>query len=136
MQPIGYLFCSVSKTVQGVICVRSVVLSLLLQRKHFYLEKIIMEKKQEALILLKNRSEELQRLPKRSDFSGGEVCFIKQMLGPWPRALEAAGLKEPPLISPREKSRLKREKRRKQQKLQKRSSARDNAETDDPENHP
>ncbi len=33
------------------------------------------------------------RLPKRSDFSDEEVCAIKAFLGPWPRALEAAGLK-------------------------------------------
>lgn len=35
------------------------------------------------------------RLPKRSDFSDEEVCAIKAFLGPWPRALEAAGLKSP-----------------------------------------
>ncbi|MCR5824764.1 MAG: hypothetical protein K6G60_10075 [Lachnospiraceae bacterium] len=34
------------------------------------------------------------RLPKRSDFEDEEVCAIKAFLGPWPRALEAAGLKE------------------------------------------
>ncbi len=35
-----------------------------------------------------------KRLPKRSDFSSEEVCAIKAFLGPWPRALETAGLKE------------------------------------------
>ncbi len=39
------------------------------------------------------------RLPRRSDFSDEEVVAIKAFLGPWPRALEAAGLK-PPRISP------------------------------------
>jgi hypothetical protein len=34
------------------------------------------------------------RLPKRSDFDSEEVCAIKAFLGPWPRALETAGLKE------------------------------------------
>ena len=34
-----------------------------------------------------------ERLPKRADFSDEEVCAIKAFLGPWPRALEAAGLK-------------------------------------------
>lgn len=34
------------------------------------------------------------RYPKRSDFSDGQVRDIKAALGPWPRALEAAGLKE------------------------------------------
>ena len=35
------------------------------------------------------------RLPRRGDFSDSEVCLIKAHLGPWPRALEAAGLKPP-----------------------------------------
>lgn len=53
----------------------------------------------EAISLLKNKSEELsrageQRFPRRSDFSDEEVNAIKSYLGPWPRALEAAGLKE------------------------------------------
>lgn len=52
-----------------------------------------------AIALLKNKSEELsrageQRFPRRSDFSEDEVNAIKSFLGPWPRALEAAGLKE------------------------------------------
>ena len=52
-----------------------------------------------AIALLKNKSEELsrageQRFPRRSDFSEEEVNAIKSFLGPWPRALEAAGLKE------------------------------------------
>ncbi|MBP3918372.1 MAG: hypothetical protein J6I50_04295 [Clostridia bacterium] len=36
----------------------------------------------------------LERFPQRSDFSDYEVMSIKAFLGPWPRALEAAGLKE------------------------------------------
>ena len=52
-----------------------------------------------AIALLNNKSEELsrageQRFPRRSDFSEDEVNAIKSFLGPWPRALEAAGLKE------------------------------------------
>lgn len=93
-----------------------------------------MEKTQQAILMLKNKAEELQRTPKRSDFGGEEVCFIKQKLGPWPRALEAAGLKEPPLVSAKEKSRLKREKRRKQQKLLNRLSVRENAQKPSDEN--
>lgn len=37
----------------------------------------------------------LSRYPQRSDFEAEEVCAIKAFLGPWPRALEAAGLKPP-----------------------------------------
>jgi len=36
-----------------------------------------------------------ERYPRRSDFSEAEVNAIKAFLGPWPRALEAAGLKPP-----------------------------------------
>lgn len=55
--------------------------------------------KEDAISLLKNKSKELlrageQRFPRRSDFSEPEVNAIKSFLGPWPRALEAAGLKE------------------------------------------
>ena len=35
----------------------------------------------------------LDRYPQRSDFSESEVVAIKAFLGPWPRALEAAGIK-------------------------------------------
>jgi len=42
----------------------------------------------------KLESEGESRYPKRSDFSEEETAAIKSYLGPWPRALEAAGLKE------------------------------------------
>ena len=67
-----------------------------------------MDKRQYALELLINRSNELGRLPKRADFSDSDVCLIKQKLGPWPRALEAAGLKEAPAVSRIDKNREKR----------------------------
>ena len=35
------------------------------------------------------------RYPKRDDFTEREVVAIKAHLGPWPRALEAAGIKAP-----------------------------------------
>jgi len=44
------------------------------------------------------KAEQLQksgeiRYPKRSDFTEEQVASIKAFLGPWPRALEKAGLK-------------------------------------------
>ena len=48
------------------------------------------------------------RLPKRSDFTDEEVCAIKAFLGPWPRALEAAGLK---IVRNDDRKRLNTEKR-------------------------
>lgn len=74
---------------------------------------------QYAITLLKNKFHEAGRLPKKSDFDSETVCFIKQKLGAWNRALESAGLKEPPEISAKDKSRLKRERRKKLLKEQK-----------------
>ena len=51
------------------------------------------EKQQKAISMLKAKAEEKGRLPIKADFDPGEPGWIKEMLGPWPRALEAAGLK-------------------------------------------
>ena len=53
-----------------------------------------------AAELLRNKhaaleAQGLERLPQRSDFSAEEIVPIKAHLGPFPRALEAAGLKPP-----------------------------------------
>ena len=78
------------------------------------------EKMSKAVAMLCEKYEQLGTLPKRSDFTPSEVCFIKQKLGPWTRALEAAGLKEPPAVSAKEKSRAKRERSRQRRKAAKR----------------
>ena len=62
------------------------------------------EKLSRAVAMLCEKYEQLGTLPKRSDFTPSEVCFIKQKLGPWTRALEAAGLKEPPAVQAKKKS--------------------------------
>ena len=53
-----------------------------------------MDKKQSAIQALKEMAEVLGRTPKKEDFDDVSVSKIKGVLGPWPRALEAAGLKE------------------------------------------
>lgn len=53
------------------------------------------DKKRWAVERLQEKSRELGRLPKKSDFDAVTVSRIKAFLGPWPRALEEAGLKEP-----------------------------------------
>lgn len=70
-------------------------------------------KKGECLILLQNKYKELMnqgenRYPKRSDFSDREVEAIKAFYGPWPRALEAAGVKPPRDDNKAERNRIKR----------------------------
>ena len=52
------------------------------------------EKKNWAVGLLKQKAEELGRPPKKDDFDEVTRSRLKAFLGPWPRALEAAGLKE------------------------------------------
>lgn len=48
-----------------------------------------------AVAELNKKFEELGRLPKKTDFDEITRARIKAFLGPWPRALEAAGLKQP-----------------------------------------
>ncbi len=50
-------------------------------------------KKSWAEELLRQKSKQLGRLPKKDDFDEATRSRIKAFLGPWPRALEAAGLK-------------------------------------------
>ena len=57
-------------------------------------------KKEDCLLLLAEKHRELEasgldRYPRRSEFEAREVVAIKAFLGPWPRALEAAGIKPP-----------------------------------------
>ena len=53
------------------------------------------EKKAWAEELLRQKHAELGRMPTKKDFDNATCARIKAYLGPWPRALEAAGLKEP-----------------------------------------
>lgn len=46
-----------------------------------------------AVTQLKEKGAALARLPKKEDFDPVTLSRIKAFLGPWPRALEAAGLK-------------------------------------------
>ena len=61
--------------------------------------QLLISKRQELL------EQGIDRLPQRSDFENEEVVAIKAFLGPWPRALEKAGLKEPPSVDRLEKNR-------------------------------
>lgn len=46
-----------------------------------------------AVEQLKQKYESLGRIPKKEDFDEQTRARIKSFLGPWPRALETAGLK-------------------------------------------
>ncbi|MBQ3170084.1 MAG: hypothetical protein IJB99_10035 [Clostridia bacterium] len=47
-----------------------------------------------AIKMLQEKAIEIQRLPLKTDFEEADRARIKAFLGPWPRALEKAGLKE------------------------------------------
>ena len=51
------------------------------------------EKQTQCIALLQETAKALGRLPQKSDFDPEVMGQIKNLLGPWPRALEAAGLK-------------------------------------------
>lgn len=65
---------------------------------------------------LKKVAERENRLPKKSDFSDYDVMKIKGFFGPWPWALEAAGLKEAKRQKKFDKNRAKRLARKKRLK--------------------
>ena len=48
-----------------------------------------------CISLLRSKYAQGGELPKKSDFTQEEIMAIKSFFGPWPRALEAAGIKEP-----------------------------------------
>ncbi|MCM1286316.1 MAG: hypothetical protein NC213_08800 [Acetobacter sp.] len=64
--------------------------------------------KEQCIFMIQQKTEELGHFPKKSDFDNETVNMIKSFFGPWPRALEAAGVKAPDL----KKIEQKREKRR------------------------
>ncbi len=47
-----------------------------------------------AIQMLIDKAAEIGRLPLKTDFIEADRARIKAFLGPWPRALEKAGLKE------------------------------------------
>lgn len=49
--------------------------------------------KEACIVLLQNKWKEMGSYPKKTDFSEEEVSIIKSYFGPWPRALDAAGVK-------------------------------------------
>ena len=53
------------------------------------------EKKAWAEDLLRCKHAQLGKLPTKKDFDPVTCAQIKAYLGPWPRALESAGLKQP-----------------------------------------
>ena len=89
----------------------------------------------DCLALLRETRERLlregfDRYPKRADFEEAQVVAIKAFLGPWPRALEAAGIKPP-----RNGDRLERNRQKRIAAKRRRNAERKNKTVpEDPEN--
>lgn len=81
--------------------------------------------KEDCVRLLLEKYSELEkaRYPQRSDFDEAEVVAIKAFLGPWPRALEAVGIKPP-----RNDDRLQRNREKRAKAKRARLAARKSAE--------
>ena len=89
--------------------------------------------KNDAISMLTEKARELSlagedKLPRRSDFDAESVVAIKSHLGPWPRALEAAGLKPP-----RPYDRLEKNRRRRAESRRRRRGCADNVRSADSE---
>ena len=87
--------------------------------------------REDCIALLRARNEELlalgeDRYPRRSDFSEHEVVAIKAFLGPWPRALEAAGIKPPREGDRIQKNREKRIRAKRARRLEKTNNEKEN----------
>ena len=91
--------------------------------------------REDCLALLRETRERLlregfDRYPKRADFEEAQVVAIKAFLGPWPRALEAAGIKPP-----RNGDRLERNRQKRIAAKRRRNAERKNKTVpEDPEN--
>lgn len=70
--------------------------------------------KEDYILLIRQKADELGRIPKKSDFDNETAGMIKSFFGPWPRAMEAAGVKEANLK--RAEKKLERRRRSKKRK--------------------
>lgn len=62
--------------------------------------------KSDCIDIIIGKYKELGCLPKKSDFSEYEVMMIKSHLGPWPRALETAGVKPAKIKNKKSKNKV------------------------------
>lgn len=77
------------------------------------------KRKEDYLDLLRAVAAKENRLPKKSDFSADDVNRIKGFFGPWPWALEAAGLKESKQEARRQRNYEKRQRSKEHRKAEK-----------------
>lgn len=73
------------------------------KKKTEHTDPMTVQRRRWAMEALRAKAKDLGRLPIKTDFSEIDKIKIKQALGPWPRALEAAGLKEPKASLPQKR---------------------------------
>ncbi len=95
--------------------------------------------KEDCISLLQKKYEELKAqgrgdFPKRADFSENEVIAIKSHLGPWPRALEAAGIKpvNEALMEKKKRKMIERKRKKTQRKIEARKNRQNTENTPEP----
>lgn len=93
--------------------------------------------KEQCVYLLCRKAKELEengenRYPQKSDFSEAEAAAVKTFLGPWPRALEAAGLKpeDPERLEKKKQKRIASKRAKTAAKIQKRAAEKLKKEND------
>ena len=76
--------------------------------------------KEQCIAALQDKAQETGRFPKKSDFDSSIVNVIKGHLGPWPRALEAAGVKpvDPTRLQRKQEKRLRARQNQKRYRLE------------------
>lgn len=84
--------------------------------------------REDCILLIQQKTNELGHFPKKSDFDYETVSMIKSYFGPWPRALEEAGVKEPNLQKIEQKREKRRRARANQIKYRKEHSKEENEE--------
>ena len=92
--------------------------------------------KEACIVLLQKKYEELKAqgrsdYPKRADFSEKEVIVIKSYFGPWPRALEAAGIKpvNEELLEKKKQKKIARKRKKMQRKIEAKKRQKEEAAT-------
>ena len=105
---------------------------MLLGRRFFFWEEAMKKySKEECIRLLQEaqlrlKEEGTRDLVSRKEFSTEEVVAIKAFLGPWPRALEAAGIKPPKENSRKDLNRQRRIRSKRRQREEPRAAQRPN----------
>lgn len=74
--------------------------------------------KQMYICALRQKAQELGRLPRKSDFNNADMAGMKALWGPWPRVLESAGL-----LPSKAQERMEKKQKRKERQIRRTEAA-------------